>query len=277
MSGVEAEKLIREGVIDAQDVTPTLKPKPDQDLRDVILRLDRFPEARAKVQEYVAKPWAEWAHAERPRRETIGIYDRLFSLQQALKLEGSDRPLEVVWGIGVARWKLPPNELDHPIVEQLVELELDNASAIQVRPRGVDPILALSPFAAANIPGTDLVARFAREHLAKLSPEREHSPFEPETFTPILRYACAQLDRGGRYFPDHFSRDDRTVPEAGPNLVITDTWALYARPRSDNFLAADLERLKKAVEAVESLPGPAMAVVTEASDAQHFPFRTPPR
>src|SRR5205085_414032 len=83
----------------------------------------KFPEARANVQEYVAKTWMEWAQAERPRRETIDIYDRLFSLQQALKLEGSDRPLEIVWGIGVARWKLPPQELDHPILEQMVVTE----------------------------------------------------------------------------------------------------------------------------------------------------------
>jgi hypothetical protein len=35
----------------------------------------------------------------------IDIYDRLFSVQQALELEGSDRPLEVVIGMGVARWR----------------------------------------------------------------------------------------------------------------------------------------------------------------------------
>ena len=266
LSGAEAAKLIRDGAIAAADVTLTLRPKPGEDLRDVVLRLEKFPEVRAKVQEYVAKTWTEWAQAERPRRETIDIYDRLFSLQQALKLEGSDRPLEVVWGMGVARWKLPPHELDHPIVEQLVELELDEAGAIQVRPRGVDPILALKPFTATNNPGTDLVARFAREHFAKLPPERELSPFEPETFTPILRYACAQFDRAGRYHPDHASQDDRKVPDAGPNLVITDTWALYARPRSDNFFVADLERLKEAVETAELLPGPAVALVTEPSD-----------
>src|ERR1019366_6806852 len=103
-----------------------------------------------------------------------------FSLQQALKLEGADRPLEVVWGMGVARWKLPPHELNHPIVEQLVELELDDAAAIIVRPRGVDPIMAFKPFAAMENPGTDLVARFAREHFAKLPPDRDLSPFEKD-------------------------------------------------------------------------------------------------
>ncbi len=266
MPAAEAERLIAQGIVDQSDVTKTLKPKPGEELRDVVLRLDRFPEAKAKVEDYLAQTWTQWAEAERPRRQTIDIYDRLFSVQQALKLEGSDRPLEVVMGMGVARWKVPPHELDHPIVERLVELELDDAAAILVRPRGVDPIMALKPFAAMENPGTDLVARFAREHFAKFSPERELSPFEKDTFTPILRYACAQFDRGGRYHPDHAQLDDRKVPQAGPNLVVTDTWALYARPRSDNFFTADLERLRQAVETADSLPNPAIALVTEPSD-----------
>jgi hypothetical protein len=41
----------------------------------------------------------------------------------------------------------------------------------------------------------DLVARFAREHFVALAKERELSPFEKDAYTPVLRYACAQLDR----------------------------------------------------------------------------------
>lgn len=266
MPAAEAERLIAQGIVDQSDATKTLKPKPGEDLRDVVLRLNRFPEAKESVQNYITHAWTDWAEAERPRRETIDIYDRLFSLQQALKLEGSDRPLEVVMGMGVARWKVPPNELDHPIVERLVELELDNAGAILVRPRGADPIMALRPFAAMENSGTDLVARFAREHFAKLPSECELSPFEKDTFTPILRYACAQFDRAGRYHPDHAQLDDRKVPQADSTLVVTDTWVLYARPRSDNFFITDLERLRRAVETADSLPDPASALVTEPSD-----------
>jgi len=266
MTGADAERLITEGKADPLDVSKTLKPKPGEDLRDVVLRLDKFPDAKSEVDTYVSQTWSQWSQAERPRRETIDIYDRFFSLQQALKLEGSDKPLEVVWGMGVARWKLPPHELDHPLVEQLVELELDEAGAILIRPRGVDPILALKPFTAMENAGTDLVARFAREHFAKIAPERELSPFEKETYTPILRYACAQFDKAGRYHPDHASAGDRRVPAAGPTLVVTDTWVIYARPRSENFFTADLQRLRAAVEEAESLPGPAISLVIPPSN-----------
>lgn len=266
MEAHEAEQLIIDGTVERADVTKSLKPKLGADLCDVVLRLERFPEVKLKIEHYISRVWIEWAQAERPRRETIDIYDRLFSVQQALKLEGADRPLEIVWGMGVARWKVPPNELDHPLVERLVELELDEAGAILVRPRGLDPVLATKPFAAMENPGTDLVARFAREHFSKLPPDQELSPFEKETFTPVLRYACAQFDRSGRFHPDHVSVDDRSVPEAGPSLIVTDTWVLYARPRSENFFIADLDRLRHAVEDSEMLPGPAIALVTEPSD-----------
>lgn len=241
-------------------------------MRDVVLRLSRFPEAKKAVEDYIGQAWSEWAEAERPRRETIDIYDRLFSLQQALKLEGSDKPLEVVWGMGVARWKAPPYELDHPLVEQLVELELDEAGAILIRPRGLDALIALKPFTAMENPSTDLVARFAREYFTKFASERDLSPFEKDTYTPVLRYACAQLDRAGRYFPDQAQPDDRTIPPAGQNLIVTDTWVIYARPRSENFLTADLERLRRAVEETPEVPGPAASLVTEPSDE---PIYTP--
>lgn len=266
MTSVEAARLVQEGRVDPIDVAKTLKPKPGEDLKDVVLRLERFSEAKAAVEQYVSQAWQDWAQAEAPRRETIAIYDRLFSLQQSLRFEGAEKPLEVVWGMGIGRWTVPPNQLDHPLVEQLVELELDEASAILVRPRGVDPIVALKPFTAAENPGTDLVMRFARDHFASLGPDRELSPFDKGTFSPILRYACGQLDRGGQYHPDSVSADDRTVPEAGPSLLVTDTWAIYARPRSENFFTADLDRLKVAIEETEKLPGPAAGLVTEPSD-----------
>jgi hypothetical protein len=269
-SAAEVERLAATGAIDRTDVTKTLKPRPGMDVYDVVLRLSQSPDVKAKIEEYIVKAWSEWSQAERPRRETIDIYDRLFSLQQALKLEGSDKPLEIVWGVGVARWKLPPNELDHPIIEQLVELELDEGGAIFVRPRAIDPIMALTPFAAMENPGTDLVARFARDHFARLQLDREFSPFDKDTFAPILRYACAQFDRTGRYQPDHMAPNDRNVPAAGVNLVLTDTWALYARPRSENFLSADLERLREAVEADSSLPRAAHALITKPSDEQTY-------
>ena len=76
--------------------------------------------------------------------------------------------------------------------------------------------MALKPFTAMENPGADLVARFAREHFAKFQPDQELSPYVKETFTPILRYACAEFDRAGRYHPDHAPPDDGKFLQQAP-------------------------------------------------------------
>jgi very-short-patch-repair endonuclease len=266
LPAAEADRLVAAGSVNPEDVSKSLRPRPAGEWRDVILRLDRHPEVKTAIEAYFRDEWMPWAIQERPRRETIEIYDRLFSLQQTLKLEGSEKPLEVVCGMGIARWKLPPNELDHPIIERLVELELEVDGAIVIRPRSADPILALKPFIAAEIPGADLVMKYARDYFETLPSDEEVSPFEKKSYTPILRYACAQLDAAGVYHPDHVAPDDRSVPPVGPYLVITDTWAIYARARSENFFIGDLERLHKAVSSAESLPPSAQCLVLPPSD-----------
>ena len=57
MPATEAERLIAQGVVDREDVAKTLKPKPGEELRDVVLRLDRFPEAKEQVENYIAQAW----------------------------------------------------------------------------------------------------------------------------------------------------------------------------------------------------------------------------
>ena len=142
------------------------------------------------------------------------IYDQLFSLQQALKLEGSDKPLEILWDWCSAVEK-PPYELDDPLVEQLVELEIDGAGAIVVRPRGLDAVIALKSFAAMENPSTDLVARFAREHFVKLALIMGSLPVRKRHIYAGAALCVRATDRAGRYFPDHAEPDDRTVPSAG--------------------------------------------------------------
>jgi hypothetical protein len=96
--------------------------------------------------------------------------------------------------------------------------------------------------------------------------DKEISPFRPETFAPILRQAATQLDTRGSYYPDQI-RDitDRTTPTASENLIVTDTWAIYARQRSSNVLLGDLDRLKTAVNDTEELPRSSTRLVTEPS------------
>lgn len=50
--------------------------------------------------------WTAWAEGEKPRRKTISLYGDLFALKHQLGSEETAKPHELVWGVGVAAWKL---------------------------------------------------------------------------------------------------------------------------------------------------------------------------
>jgi len=69
--------------------------------------------------------WSSWANEERPRRQTIALYGDLFSLRHQLAAEETTRPLELVWGIGIATRKLEFErsefDFEYPILTQVAE------------------------------------------------------------------------------------------------------------------------------------------------------------
>jgi hypothetical protein len=264
----EADRLVEERILFTADVQPALKPKPGREQVDVMYRLERFPSIKHAIEQYLRGPWATWSETEKPRRETIAIYDTFFSTYQTLISEGGDEPLELVWGVGIARWRIRNSEIDHPLIEQLVDLQVDTEDGcITLRPRSTEPQLALKPYFALENAGVDTVLNFGREFLSQRPEEEEFSPFLSSSFKPVLRQAVTHLDQHGQYHPDQRSDiTDRSVPEATQALTVTDTWAVYARRRSDNFFIADLECLKDAVKEADHLPGPAERLVTEPPD-----------
>jgi hypothetical protein len=42
---------------------------------------------------FLAGPWTAWSHYEAPRRKTIAVYNRLFSIQQVMETEGAETSL----------------------------------------------------------------------------------------------------------------------------------------------------------------------------------------
>ncbi len=127
--------------------------------------------------------------SERPRRETIKIYDDFFSLQQSIRSLDGERGLEAVWGIGMARWRLEDGHtVDHPLIEQLVEIDIDTMSGrINIRPRSTLPDVPLKPFFALDNPGTNRVHAFTKDFFASFAEDQDLSPYNGETFEPILR------------------------------------------------------------------------------------------
>lgn len=268
----QADKFVKLGTLSESDIQPALKPKDDIPQCDVIFRLEKQPDIKKSVDDYIRGSWSQWSEEERPRREAIRIYEAFFGLQQSIQSQGSEYPLELVWGIGMARWKTSGHVIDHPLIEQLVEIEIDPGDgSIAIRPRGTQPQLALRPFFALDNPGAESVLSFTRDFFANFTEDEELSPFLPVTFTPVLRQATSQLDKSGQFYPDEIADiTDRSLPPVSDTLTVTDTWAIYARQRSDNFFLNDLERLKDAIKSAEDLPGPSKRLVSEPSDEKRY-------
>lgn len=215
------------------------------------------------------RDWNIWADGEKLRRKTVQLYSRLFTLKQALDGGLIESQLELCWGIGMGVWQVGETTVSYPLITRLVEISLNEENAsIEIRPRDVAPRMELDWYAAQNISGVTDLEKAAKDQFKQA--QATFSPFDPVTYEPILRSAQANLDSTGVYLPDQ-ERDStvrRSLPTADVNLKITDTWVLFARPRSRSEFVRDLERLKKNVEEIspETYPAALLAIVSAPVD-----------
>ena len=213
--------------------------------------------------------WTAWAEGEKPRRMAIQIYGELFTLKHQLESETTAKPLELVWGIGVASWKLSYEErtgratfdFQYPLLTQSLELNLDEGTlAIEVRPRAVGTRVEFDAFSACQVQGSAEVEKTVRDALDAAS-QRPVNPFDQGSYDHLLKLIAGNLHKDGSYVPD-----SEEFPSAGTALAISDGWVIFARPRSANNLIVDVERLKSKLSEDVVLPAGPAALVTPPSD-----------
>jgi very-short-patch-repair endonuclease len=238
---------------------PTVDPMQDIKLEE----FDRSASVHGAFDSYSKGQWAVWSKEEKRRRKVIRIYAELFTLKQVLEGGIFETQLELVWGVGVARWNYNGTGLDYPIITQLVEITIDpTTAAIQVRPRRADPVAEVDWYASVDNPGVAKFETIAKQFFA--AAELAFSPFERATFEPVLRAAATHLDSNGIYWPDRTSADDRSLPPADDHLRVSDTWVVFARQRTTNLFVQDLASFKTLLEQEDCpLPGAILAVVTD--------------
>jgi hypothetical protein len=86
-------------------------------------------------------------------------------------------------------------------------------------------------------------------------------------YEEILKLVTGNLDSHGIYR----SLEGGVVPPPAEHLVVTDAWVLFARPRSNNYLLEDLQRLRQSLSEGCAIPGGPAALVTVPSD-EPVPF-----
>jgi len=219
--------------------------------------------------EYVDGDWLSWSKSEQPIRESIGIYGKLFTLKQQLEGGIVDAPVELVWGTGVATWRLQGKTIRLPLITKAVELSLNEKTmAIELRPRDMEPQIELRIYSDSDNPNVRSVREKAEDFWANST--EEFSPFESETFEPILKQAATLLDPKGVYIPDEEDQaNSGNVPAAEDFLQVTDTWVIFARPRGASIFVQDLERFKVALKSMDNgaaIPNALAAIVTDPSN-----------
>jgi len=263
----EAEDLLSSSSISESDISDNLT---DIKFKDVILSLNNQPEIKASIDGYINEQWALWSTEEKPRRETIKIYDALFGLQQAIETQGEDQPLELIWGFGISRWICEGHVIDYPLLEKPVEIAFNSENgAILIRPRSIEHSLAVSAYLALQIPGVDALTRYAKRYYAELSEDIEFSPYSHESFEQVLKQAVIYLSENAVYWPDaNPDKENRELPKINETLQVTDNWCIYARPRSIASFVQDIERFQSQVEdnTTIDLPAPASRLISELSD-----------
>jgi len=220
------------------------------------------------LHEYIAL-WNAWAGEERPRRKTIALYADLFSLRHQLAAEETARPQELIWGVGISSRKLTFEraefDFEYPLLTQAAEVALDEMTmSLEIRPRATDTRVELDAFVACSVPEPPKSSG-RRANTWRGTRITRSLRFDPASFADVLKLAASNLDSFGTY--REITAENEPVPPAGEHLVVTGLWVLLSRPRSNNYLFADLKRLQEALQSGCELPAGPLALVTPSSDS----------
>ena len=145
-------KMVTSGEARSADCIPSIKgpakDEPPGRYFDVMLRLEDRAALRTKLEVYCTKAWLEWSENEKPRRRSIAVYQRLFEIAQRLLQSGGHESVELIWGLGLARWSRPEELIDLPMIERSVEVEIADQTdaAITIRPRSTAARVELRAF-----------------------------------------------------------------------------------------------------------------------------------
>lgn len=233
------------------------------------------PEIKALFDWYVESLWQTWAQTEIPRRQTISLYNKLFSLQQTIASEGAETPIELVWGIGYAAWKVPGSNpaVKHPLLVQACEVSLNEETLeLEVRPRDVEPRLEVDCYSEMELAGV----RPLEAHWKGVLSSGTHriTPFDPATYEATLKTAVGHLDSNGVYLSGERLL---ALPAPAENLQVADSWVLFGRKRTGDIFIQDIHRLKQNIEAKPELPAVIRSLVEHGGDtvrvSPEVPFR----
>lgn len=267
----EANEEIAKDIVKEEDVKEPLKQKQQElKLKDVIYRIENLSDIKNKIEDYIQNDWYKWSTKEIPIRETIKIYEQFFNIHNTIHQGGESEQVELVWGTGMVRWNNQSHEMNFPLIEKLIDISINSKTgAIEITPRIIEQKVQLTPFVHLENRGVDNVVDFVKKFYDE-SKDILFSPFEEETYEQVLRQGVTHLDPKGRYYPDILTDlEDRSLPNIGQELLITDTWVVYLRPRESTKFLEDVKKFQDILidkEEIENIQSPVRKIVSKQSN-----------
>lgn len=189
--------------------------------------------------------WTQWAAKERKDKSARQFYTRLFQLRR--EAEKQSEELELVLGIGLLTW----TPKDHDAVQRhlytapmRIELDADSGSlSVQINDDVVTlntelDMLDPAAFGSKHLPGA------IRERVEELIPLEINA----ESIAEIAKPTAHDLSAEGRYLKN------LTVPEQGPDPVISSSPALILRPRPRSGLSKIFRKIAEQIEETGRIP-----------------------
>lgn len=215
--------------------------------------LRNSPDIEQAYNEWMVQ-WNAWAQQENLVREAAQVYQHLYQLFRDLSAEGPSETTEVVCGMGHVLWNIRDQDsgkvipYSYPLILQRCEVRLaeDEDFALELWPVGQAPVLQLGRLGEGN------TKEAAESFWASKLPGKNDeplSPFNPQSFAPIVSGLVARLDASGSY-----NNVGDQLPEPTERLSAFPWFTFFQKKRSHNNLLADLKRLEQAVTNAVALP-----------------------
>lgn len=208
----------------------------------------------------------KWLESEKPARETLKVFERLYELHGHIEREGEQ--MELVLGDGILNWKRDDGGVEHPILLQRIQLKFDPEIPEFTLIETEAPVELYSAL-FRSMPDVDgrSIGR-CREELS----EGQYHPLGGADTSGFLRRLVVMLSPRGEFTGDGKPQGWEERPRIGRDSLV------FMRKRTLGYTAA-IEAIIEGIKTTIDLPGSCVTIVgvePDRPEPDHLKSISPP-
>ena len=204
---------------------------------DLILKIKEIQEIFQEFEIY-RKSWKTWKQDNEEIKDSILVYDKLFSWNTAIHLGGTGDGEEIVAGFGLVDWVLPTSQkaYSYPLITLPLEMEIEKDGLIRVGAKDTRANIEMDALLSEENLATSGQVKLALKE--SLDNGRSLQLFASETYSDLIEAFVANIFSRGSIV----EAENRAIPSK--NLAVTLTSVLFSRPKQNSILSDDIKLLK---------------------------------